>query len=529
MHRDGCVTTADLHRRLVAREANLHATPVYITLVPGQRTIRLLPLPEVHPHSVEEDAAGPYFQLVFRTTDQLDKSHINEIVQWLGADTPRTVTALQVQNILQTTTQIQSFIENVRQDDQPLARALDEPAFEDIMRAWENVSALIEQHSSQQKSASRTHRNMNIIQQRVRKFLEKLEGENSAFVETVERNVLKSIRLADPAALSEVIDDPASKMLGLADQLRLRQIVCSSSASGMPENDPKAASNARFAILKEYKKYGPYVDPAEMPVLTGRVALLAELLSAPKSPVFLSLRCCGWHHERLEDRFVLDFEIPPLYEARPDTYQTLQSIILESRASARPSLNERLKIAVLIAKAVRKWHSVGWVHQGISSPNVLFLAFKHGKKIDYSHPFLQGFEFARPTSDPSMGRSVDDIAFNVYRHPNRQGSTRKGHTKVHDLYSLGVVLLEIGLWQRAFDIVNGRRKETITPSLMLERLQRASLERLAHYAGTSYQRAVNVCLASDFGVDLDDQNESRLAASFQKIVVDELGKGVTID
>ena len=128
-----------------------------------------------------------------------------------------------------------------------------------------------------------------------------------------------------------------------------------------------------------------------------------------------------------------------------------------------------------------------------------------------------------------MGRSADDIAFNVYRHPSRQGAIRKGHTKLHDIYSLGVVLLEIGLWQCASDIVDRRRKEMITPSSMLQRLQGACLERLAHYAGASYQSAASVCLTSKFGVDLDDQNQSRLASSFQKRVVDELGKGVAID
>jgi hypothetical protein len=529
MQRDFSVTIADLHRRLVAREANLLATPVYITLVPRQRTMRLLPLPEILDPSVNEDIEGPYIQLLFRTIDQLDKSHIDEIVQWLGADTPQTVTTLRVQKIFQTTAKIQSFVQNVHQVDQPLAKTLDEPAYEDIMKAWESVSALIEQHNTQQKRASRMQENMVILQQRVRRFLEQLEAENSSFIDTVERSVLNSTRLTNPTALSEAIHDPVTEMLGIADQLRLRQLVCSSGASGMPQSDSEAASSADFATMQEYKKYGRYVDPAEMPDLTARVALLAELLSATKSPDFLSLRCCRWYHERLEHRFVLDFEIPPLYGAKLGAYQSLQSIILDSKGSVRPSLNNRLRIAFLLAKAVQKWHSVGWVHQGISSPNVIFLSFNDGNKIDYSSPFLQGFEFARPKSDPSIGRSDDDVAFKVYRHPNRQGPGRRGHTKVHDLYSLGVVLLEIGLWQSAFDIVNRGRKETITPTSMLQKLQGACSERLAHYAGSSYQTAVGVCLSSRFDVDLDDQNESRLAISFQKRVVDELGKGVMMN
>jgi hypothetical protein len=96
-----------------------------------------------------------------------------------------------------------------------------------------------------------------------------------------------------------------------------------------------------------------------MPDLTGRVVLLAELLSAPKSPGFLLLRYYGWYYKRLEDRFVFDFKIPPLYKAEPDAYQTLQSIILDSRGSARPALNNQLKIAFLLGQSVQKWHSVG--------------------------------------------------------------------------------------------------------------------------------------------------------------------------
>ncbi len=528
VQKNGYVAIADLHRRLVAREANLHATPVHVMLMPAQPTMRLSPLPQKFCPSTNEEIEGPYFQLLFRTVGQLNKSHIEEIVQWLGADIPRMVTALHVQNILETTTQIQSFVENVRQDGQSLAKTLDQPAFQDILKAWDNVQALVEQHIAQQNSAFRTQENMTIIKERVRRFLIQLEAENSAFVDTVERKILNSTRLTDLSALSEVIDDPATQLLGIADQLRLRRLVYKSSAFDMPQSESKAAANVHYAIMQEYKNYGRYVDPGEMPDLTARVAHLAELLNAPKSPGFLSLRCCHWSHEHSENRFVLDFEIPHAYETTPGAYHTLQSIILHSKASARPSLNDRFKIAFLLAKAVQKWHSVGWVHQGISSPNVLFFSFKNEKRIDYSRPFLQGFEFARPGSDPSIGRSTDDIAFNVYRHPSRQGSLRKGHTKMHDLYSLGVVLLEIGLWQSASHIVSHKRKGPVIANSMLQTLQGACLERLAHYAGASYQEAVHVCLTSRFEVDLDDENGSRLATSFQTRVVDELGKGAPI-
>ncbi len=57
----------------------------------------------------------------------------------------------------------------------------------------------------------------------------------------------------------------------------------------------------------------------------------------------------------------------------------------------------------MLAKAVQKWHLVGWVHQGISSSSVIFFHKKDTNQVDYAQPFLHGFEFARPDSDPSMG------------------------------------------------------------------------------------------------------------------------------
>jgi hypothetical protein len=55
-----------------------------------------------------------------------------------------------------------------------------------------------------------------------------------------------------------------------------------------------------------------------------------------------------------------------------------------------------------------------------------------------------GFEFSRPEFDFSSGRPDKDPARNVYRHPARQGKPDKPFAKIHDIYALGVVLLEIG-------------------------------------------------------------------------------------
>ncbi|CAG8973486.1 hypothetical protein HYALB_00002811 [Hymenoscyphus albidus] len=249
--------------------------------------------------------------------------------------------------------------------------------------------------------------------------------------------------------------------------------------------------------------------------------------SAVKSLGFRALRCQRWYQKAVEYRYVLEFEIPPSYIVAENGYNSLQSAIQNTKGVERPTLNQRFRASLMLARAVQKWHSVGWVHQGISGPNIIFLTIKETGKVDYDNPFLQGFEFSRPSSDPSIGRPTDDVAFNVYRHPSRQGNSRKGHRKIHDIYSLGVVLLEIGLWQCAADIVYPSHKKPIPSGAdMQKKLQTAVRDRLGHYMGEEYKDSVEKCLAASFDVKMDDENESQLTRMFQKKVINSISQGV---
>lgn len=62
-------------------------------------------------------------------------------------------------------------------------------------------------------------------------------------------------------------------------------------------------------------------------------------------------------------------------------------------------------------------------------------------------PYITGFEFSRPTLGATEVMVDFDIERNLYRHPDRQGSPMANFSKIHNLYALGVVLLEIGMWE----------------------------------------------------------------------------------
>ena len=92
------------------------------------------------------------------------------------------------------------------------------------------------------------------------------------------------------------------------------------------------------------------------------------------------------------------------------------------------------------------------VHESFRSENIIFFPssqkrdqkLKPEERLEISQPWVMGFEFSRPESDFSSGRADGDITRDVYRHPQRQKQPQRPFCKIHDIYSLGVVLLEIG-------------------------------------------------------------------------------------
>ncbi|KKZ68346.1 hypothetical protein EMCG_05966 [[Emmonsia] crescens] len=72
-----------------------------------------------------------------------------------------------------------------------------------------------------------------------------------------------------------------------------------------------------------------------------------------------------------------------------------------------------------------------------------------------SEPYLVGFEQLRPSSGHST-LFADTVGHrNPCRHPNRQGLRPQEYYKMQHIYSLGVCLLEIGLWT-SFVVLSGR-------------------------------------------------------------------------
>lgn len=108
------------------------------------------------------------------------------------------------------------------------------------------------------------------------------------------------------------------------------------------------------------------------------------------------------------------------------------------------SISERVRISRQLAQSVSFVHMYGFLHKNIRPEEILVL---QDGESDLGSLFLLGFKSFRHQSTPTP-RAEDGLwGRNFYKHPARQGHPRKDYHMRHDVYSLGVCLLEIGLWE----------------------------------------------------------------------------------
>ncbi|KAI1273865.1 hypothetical protein F5Y07DRAFT_375366 [Xylaria sp. FL0933] len=194
--------------------------------------------------------------------------------------------------------------------------------------------------------------------------------------------------------------------------------------------------------------------------------------------------------------------------------RSLRDLLLNTQPE---SLSHKLRAAQELAKAVAYVHVFGFVHKGIRPESILSF---ESKQVDESSLFLVGFEDFRQ-EDGRTQRLGDNVAErNLYRHPSRQGvSPSSDFFMQHDIYSLGVCLLEIGLWRSFIEYdAKGQRmgvssilgepatdsKDDLTQFLMTtvkSNMVKLARTQLPRYMGTRYSKIVETCLTA-----LDPEN-----------------------
>ncbi|KAH7227250.1 hypothetical protein B0J15DRAFT_577584, partial [Fusarium solani] len=127
---------------------------------------------------------------------------------------------------------------------------------------------------------------------------------------------------------------------------------------------------------------------------------------------------------------------------------------------------------------------------------------KGGGSISIAEPFITGFQYSRTQDGKSLTRNTEqDAEVEYFYHAEAAG----GFTKALDLYSLGVVLCEVGRWELLADSVPSTEKEKLKRRAWATKfVTRGPLADLGWRMGERYRDVVRTLLTLELPDDKDD-------------------------
>ncbi|RWA09192.1 hypothetical protein EKO27_g5901 [Xylaria grammica] len=182
------------------------------------------------------------------------------------------------------------------------------------------------------------------------------------------------------------------------------------------------------------------------------------------------------------------------------------------------ALSDKFDIARQMATSVSYVHTFGFVHKDVRPETVI--VFTDPRATSPPAAFLVGFGSSRKDEGKTYRVGDDNWEKNLYRHPSRQGvRPDEEYTMQHDIYSLGVGLLEVGLSKSfvGYDAEGihpislqgigapSNNKSPWQPDALKNHLVSLAADDLPRYMGRRYAAVVKTCLTcldpdnTDFG------------------------------
>lgn len=251
------------------------------------------------------------------------------------------------------------------------------------------------------------------------------------------------------------------------------------------------------------------------------------------------LQCEGFYDDYLGNRFVLQFLFPP-QKTNPRSLRALLADPRNEKLGKKHSLSDRVRLAQSIAAAVLYVHASGFVHKNIRPDNIIVFEPQLAATTPISEreactfpraigePYLAGYDGIRKEDAATL--MIDTIEWHerLYLPPERlrEKSQRTKFTWRHDIYSLGVVLLEIAMWENFADErgrIGKHLKSATDPSSFLK----SQVKQVPRLLGNIYGDAVLACLhmlqQKEHDVELiTDEDGVGLGTTFISEVMDRL-------
>jgi hypothetical protein len=188
-----------------------------------------------------------------------------------------------------------------------------------------------------------------------------------------------------------------------------------------------------------------------------------------------------------------------------------------------PSLNQRFELATTLVTGFYAFLLTRWHHERFNSLHIAFLlnettgainpSSSEIKTLDLGAPIIGGFAISRPDSptELSISAPVEDFEA-VYLHPdvrqrlksrpkapNSNPEPQARYQRVHDIYALGLLLVEIGFWRPLARVAeSGSGGKVKASNLSAKEFKDAIVKKcrsdLAFWMGETYKDVTLRCL-----------------------------------
>ncbi|KAI0386883.1 hypothetical protein F5Y04DRAFT_288689 [Hypomontagnella monticulosa] len=262
------------------------------------------------------------------------------------------------------------------------------------------------------------------------------------------------------------------------------------------------------------------------------VRSLAQNLQNNETTIFGFLRCKGVMKEIKTENAIRTTFLTIVFKVPPGLSEPVSLRASLMRGDFPESLSEKIKLARQLAKSVSYVHIFGFVHKNIRPETVIITRNPSGSYT----PFIVGFGKFRREDGLTQRYGDENWEKNLYRHPRRQGlKPEETYVMQHDIYSLGVCLLEIGLWKSLVTYNDeGKAEPQFTPAESTATSPRDPVacqnyllalaqNQLPKLMGSKYAEVVKTCLTcldkdnEDFGDESEFMDEDGIIVGVRYI------------
>jgi hypothetical protein len=312
---------------------------------------------------------------------------------------------------------------------------------------------------------------------------------------------LRAITLTESSLLLKPQD---LTFIGSASEMtRISETVYSAKASYVKSGEGKAIVKD---ILLEPRPYTEYNKAELEEDMRTMATTLNSALPAWNIPSLIGYRT---NLEKKTLELVFDRPLP--------TKELVSLAGIYVSGMREPSLNVRIALCSQLAVAVIQAHTLGMVHKHIRPDNLLIALSKNGEGgIADASLYLAGWQNSRIIKGVATARLGESTVQKIiYQHPKRRsegGSAKEDYSVGHDIYSLGVCMLELLTWEPL--IRPGQ--SMFAPPVLSDSYQR-TFERLGYHNPNILMDDDDISVAELYTQDAEKVQSTLIAMSKREI------------